>query len=92
MSAAEMRANVHRLIDNLDESFLKVVHSMLDTYIKEQEEKANAIIGHEIDGTPITVSKFLKQADEAVKQAKKGTGIDIEELEKRSNLWLERTK
>ena len=73
-----------------DESFLKAVHSMLNTYIKEQETAA--IVGYQTDGTAVTASAFVKQAEAAVASAKTGSGMSVEELEKQSEQWLARTK
>ncbi|MEM1217179.1 MAG: hypothetical protein AAGJ82_15900, partial [Bacteroidota bacterium] len=53
MSAVEIRAEIDNLLDvvqNKDETFLKVVHAMLGTYVQEKEE---AVVGYKIDGTPI---------------------------------------
>ena len=50
MSAVEIRAEISTYLEKVkDESFLKVVHSMLDTYLKEQEDP---IVSYDIDGTP----------------------------------------
>lgn len=38
MTSTELKAEVYQLIDRLDEPFLKVVHSMLDTYMQQQED------------------------------------------------------
>ena len=92
MSTVEMRAEIDNLLNivqDKNESFLKVVHSMLETYVKEQEDP---IVGYEIDGTAITLSTLEKQADEAVAEVERGEYTTLEELEKESELWLTRTK
>lgn len=92
MSAAEIRSEIDNLLDRVqdkNESFLKVVHSMLSTYVQEQEDP---IIGYEVDGTAITVSTFLEQADKAMADVERGEYITLEELKKESEQWLTRTK
>lgn len=89
MSAVEIKAEINRYLELVeDERFLKVVHSMLDTYLKE----GDPIIGYEVDGTPITASTFLKQADESMAEVERGEYTTLEELEKESEEWLNRTK
>ena len=65
MSAVEIKAEINAYIEQVkDERFLKVVHSMLDTYTKEQHDP---IIGYEADGTPVYASIARKQFDEDLK-------------------------
>lgn len=84
-----METEVTGWLKELDEDFLAAVHAMIGTYVKK---KVDPIVGYEIDGTPLTASKFIKQADEQVKRAKAGEGISVDELRKRSGEWLARSK
>ncbi len=88
MSAVEMRQEVHQLIDQIDARLLEAVYAMLGTYVKTEDP----ILGYETDGTPVTASAFLKQAEEAVAEAKAGKGISVEELRNRSTEWLNRMR
>lgn len=91
MSPAKIRAEIARCLSLIqDERFLKVVHSMLNTYIEEQE--TDPIIGYEAEGTGVTASTFVEQADAAIAAAKAGSGISAEELDKQSEQWLARTR
>ena len=87
MSTVDMRAEVHQMIDEVDNALLEAIHAMLGAYKKRQEE--DPVVGYEIDGTPVKLSTLEKQADEAVE---KGEYITLEELEKESEQWLTRTK
>ena len=92
MSAVELRTEIDSLLDvvqNKNESFLKVVHSMLSTYAQELDDP---VLGYETDGTPLTASAFLKQADEAMAAVEQGDYVTLEELEKESEEWLKPTK
>ena len=86
MSALDMRKEVHQMVDKLDEHFLKVVHSMMSTHQEEQP------IGYEMDGTPIYGSELGELLDKEVEAARQGNYITIEELAKRSEKWLTRTR
>ncbi|MCB9350300.1 MAG: hypothetical protein H6573_22715 [Lewinellaceae bacterium] len=47
MNAVQIRAEIQSYLEKVqDESFLKVVHSMLGTYVEEQEKE---IIGYRTD-------------------------------------------
>jgi len=85
MSIAEIKKEIdiyHQKVE--DERFLKVVHSMLTTYLKESE---NPTIGYETDGTPVSISELFEQSDQVMNE---GKGISVEELEKRADQWLSR--
>ncbi len=62
MSTVEIRAELHQLIDQVDERFLKAMHLMVSAYQSE-----NPIIGYEIDGTPVYAKEARKQFDEDLK-------------------------
>jgi len=89
MSAVEIRADLIQRITNMDERFLKAMHLMAVAYDKKNEDP---ILGYETDGTAVTTSIFLEQAEVAIAEAKAGKGISVEELEKRTEEWLARTK
>lgn len=85
MSTAEIRTEIHDYLDRVeDESFLKVVHSMLGTYMKEQ---ADPIIGYEIDGTPVRASEARKQLLAEVEAAKRGEYTTLEDFKKEVENW-----
>ena len=63
MSAAEIRAEIDRCLGLVeDERFLRVVHSMLDTYIREQETEP--VVGYETDGSGISAEELDKQSEQ----------------------------
>lgn len=86
MSAVEIRAEINSYLEKVqDESFLKVVHSMLDTYLKENEDP---IIGYDIEGNPKRASVMRKVYEEEIRAAREeGAFITIEELEKEMESW-----
>jgi trehalose/maltose hydrolase-like predicted phosphorylase len=89
MSTVEMRSEVHKMIDEIDDAFLAAVHALLGTYKQQQKE---AVIGYEVDGTPITAAAFIEQADELMAEVERGEYVTLKELEQESESWLKRTK
>ena len=91
MSAAEIIAEIHSYLEKVkDETFLRVVHSMLDTYVKEQHK--DGIAGYDIDGTPRTADELTTILDKQVKAGLKGEHTTLEDLRKESDQWLARIK
>ncbi len=81
MGTAELRKEVHSLIEKADKGFLKKVYAM-----SKEQEKA-IVVGYEVDGTPITQEDLIKQAREASAQVKTGNYITQEDLEKEMENW-----
>lgn len=79
MSAAEIRLEIDRYLDLVkDERFLKVVHSMLNTYIQEKVE--DPVIGYEIDGTAVRASEARRQFAEDLENREEF--MSLEDFEK----------
>lgn len=85
MSAVEIRAEIQSYLEKVqDERFLKVVHSMLDTYVREHEDP---IIGYDVDGVPLYASVAKKLFKEQLEGVERGEYITIEDLEKEMETW-----
>ena len=89
MTVAEQRSRVPELLDRVDDEFFSTVYAMLETYVRKQEEP---IVGYTVRGKAVTASQFIEEADAAVAAAKAGAGISVEDLRKRSERWLARSK
>ena len=89
MSKVEIRSQIDHYLEQLDDSFLKVVHSMLATYIKEQNEH---IIGYDIKGKPITAQEARAQYEKDLENVKNGKYSTIEGVREKSKQWLKPTK
>jgi hypothetical protein len=87
MNATEIKAQINISLEKVqDERFLRALYLMVSAY---QEEEP---LGYKMDGTPIFGSVLGKELDREVEEAKQGRYISVEELEKRSKQWMERTK
>lgn len=84
MSTVELKTDVHRLVDQLDDHFLKVVHVMLDTYLQAQKDP---VIGYDVDGKPLLASVAKKKFKEQLEGVERGEYLTVEELEKESETW-----
>ena len=87
MSKSEIRSQINTYLEQLGDSFLKAIHSMLATYVKEQNEH---IIGYDINGKPITASEAKVQYDKDLVQ--NGFYSTIEDIKEKSKQWLKPTK
>lgn len=90
MSIQQIRQEIDQYLDQVDESFLKVVHAMLTTYTNEQEE--DPIIGYDVDGTPMYASQAKEEFQRRIEAVERGEYLTIEELRKESETWLKNTK
>ena len=87
MSTIEIRDEMHKLIDQIDERFLKALYLMVSSY-----QAKEPIIGYDIDGTPRTASELTAILDKEVEAAQRGEYITIEEFQKQSAQWGKPTK
>ena len=100
MDAIQKKELLHLRIEQANEQMLDALAEMAETLFKtwqpevieQKEPEAEPIVGYEIDGTAITASRFIKEADAAVEAAKAGNSITVQELEKRSEEWLSRLR
>ena len=83
-----MRSEVDRLLDQIDNRFLKIVHVMLKTYMDEKE----GVVGAYPNGNPITQEELEANIERSEEQYKKGQYISVEELDQKSKKWVQGTK
>ena len=76
MGVLELRKELHDYINHADERFLKMIYAM------SKEYKESAIVGYNVDGTPITQQHLLKRVKAASKRVKSGDFLTQEEVEK----------
>lgn len=84
MSSAQLKTQIHEYLDAVkDETFLKVVHSMLNTYLQEQEN----IIGYRSDNQAITQDDLIKNLEESEASIERGEFLTIDELMVEAEKW-----
>ena len=89
MSTTEIKEALIRNIEEADEKLLKMLYAMVEIY---QNEETDPIIGYTIDGKPKRASEMEEQLQKEVEAARRGEYITLEELRKKSDEWLKRTK
>lgn len=81
MGVPELRNELHDFINHADERFLKMVYAMSKEYKKPE------IVGHNVDGSPITQEHLVKRVKAASKRVKSGDFISQEDVEKEIENW-----
>ena len=84
MDSTKIRSEIHHLIDQIDESFLNVVHSMLDTYM---QQKDNPIIGYDVKGNPLYAEDMKKEYADRIDRIRQGEYTIVEDLKRESTEW-----
>lgn len=83
MSATQLRTQIHEYLDAVkDETFLKVVHSMLNTYLQEQH-----IVGYRSDNQAITQDELMENLVESEAAIDRGEFLTIGELMLEAEKW-----
>jgi antitoxin component of RelBE/YafQ-DinJ toxin-antitoxin module len=82
MSTAQIRQQVHQYVDQLDDNFLQIVHAMMETYAKQQE------LPTDVPGLPASDEEIMESIERAEAQIAKGEYYTIEELEEKTEQWL----
>jgi hypothetical protein len=80
MSTAELRAQISSQLEKVeDERFLKVVHSMLDTYVQELEDqdidRTIENIPPSPDWKPMTEEAYMARLEEALLSSTKESSL-----------------
>ncbi len=84
MSTAQLKTQIHVYLDAVkDETFLKVVHSMLNTYLQEQQ----IVVGYRSDNQAIAQDELLENLKESEAAIERGEFLTIDELMAASEKW-----
>ena len=85
MSAAEMRQAVHAYVDHIDEHFLQIVHSMMETYAKQHQLP---VISTQIEGIPVTDEEVMQSIEKGEDQIAAGAYYTVDQLKEKAGQWL----
>ncbi len=84
MSAAQLKTELHKYLDAVqDETFLRAVHSMLNTYLQHSE----AVVGYRPDNQLITQQQLLANLEASEAQIERGEYLTMEELLREAEQW-----
>jgi hypothetical protein len=94
MSTVELRSKIDGFLNQVDDSFLKVVHAMLETYVEEKQEEEEELTDEQIgaivaagDYKPMTKEALHAEIREGFEQIERGEYYTVEELEKDMEQW-----
>lgn len=91
MSIEQLKEALYVRMDQVDESFLKVIYVMTEAYLKEQEdaktEKQIKEVGPSSDWQPMTEEELMVRLEAASAQYQSGEFKSIEDVEKESEEW-----
>lgn len=85
MSTVEIRKAVHKYVDQLDDNFLQVVHSMMETYMRQYAIKD---LPEKIEGVPSTDEEIAASIEKGEEQLEKGEYYTVEELKAKTAKWF----
>ena len=84
MGALDIRTEIHEMVNGLDDQFLKVVHSMLNTYV---EQKKDSVMGYRSNGDSIIAKESVEVYNQRVEAIDSGEFTSLEDLKKASEKW-----
>lgn len=94
MSTAEKRETLRQRIDEIDDKFLRVLYTMVEAYVAEQEEEEEDLSDERIaaivaasDYKPMTKEALHAEIKEGFEQIERGEYYTVEELEKDMEQW-----
>lgn len=85
MSITQIREAVHRMVDKVDDDFLKAINAMMETYVQQKE----GIVGNRPDGTPITVEDLEEQIRIGEEQIERGEFHTVDSLKRETQKWFD---
>jgi len=82
MSVTEVKANIMRRVEQIDDpTALKDINTLIEDYTNNQ------IVGYQVDGRPITVEEFRKQAEISIKEVENGKYYTTDQLREMYKKW-----
>lgn len=89
MSTAEMKTEIHTFIEQAADSYVEVIHTLLDAHIGKQDDP---VISYDIDGNPQRASQMKEIYLKELEAVKNGNFMTHEEFKKRPKPWLKPTE
>jgi hypothetical protein len=91
MNAVELRSDLHQLIEELDERFLKAVHTMVSVY-QETDTEDDPIEGYDTNGRPLRAGELMDKYEKGLADVEAGNYITAAALREKTSQWLSSTK
>jgi hypothetical protein len=84
MSVTEIRKEVHKYVDEIDEKALQGIFAFMKSYTQKNEETT---VGYTASGEALTREKVIQRARAASKRVKSGQFTTHEDVMKQSESW-----
>jgi len=88
MSSTQIKELLKKRIEDADDRLLKMMHAFVEAY-HESDDDAYA---YDMEGNPISIAETKKEMKEGLEDVKNGNYITLEEIKKKSEQWMKRTK
>ncbi len=72
MTTIELKNKIHNYINQADERLLRIVNSVMESYLEDSEIKEDEIVGYTLDGEPLTLNEYTECNRKAVDSYHKG--------------------
>lgn len=79
MNTSQIKKELHQLIDNGDERFLRLVHAVATNYNSNED--------YTLPGSPMSVNEYKSRIRKAKERVKAGYFTTQEDLEKEMEQW-----
>ncbi len=87
MSSTQIKELLKKRIEDADDRLLKMMHAFVEAYHESDDTYA-----YDMQGNPISIAQTKKEMKEGLEQAKNGKSSTLEDIKKKSEQWLKRTK
>jgi len=84
MSLTEIRKEVHKYVDEIDEKALQGIFAFMKSYTENNEDEP---VGYTASGEVLTREKIIQRARAASKRVKEGQFTTHEEVKKQIESW-----
>ena len=96
MGLPELKQKIQMQIENADERLLRIVSSVFDNYLNEDEffettenVVSEPIVAYDTTGKPLTLKQYNQEIDKALDDFENGRFISQEDLEKEIDSWYD---
>lgn len=93
MGLPELKQKIQMQIENADERLLRIVSSVFDNYLTEDESCIDSVseptVAYDISGKPLSLEQYNKDIDKGIADFENGRFILQEDLVKEVDSWYD---
>ncbi|WP_310558730.1 hypothetical protein [Flavobacterium sp.] len=96
MGLPELKQKIQLQIENADERLLRIVSSVFDNYLTDDEfvettidSVSEPVVAYDIAGKPLTLKQYNEEIDKGIADFENGRYISQEDLEKEIDSWYD---